>query len=135
MQDHDSECRCCGANHHPQLQQTQSDVSHVMSNIRAITSSSFVSSVHCFEPKKLDEIMACLLTEMMEQWTFSEHQGNAQTIVSLMRIQCIQSLHAKLGEFVELTRTPCALLFAKDPCHYWAFCSISFTTNGRRVMT
>jgi hypothetical protein len=73
--------------------------------IRAIAAKSLSSIVPCFDAAKFEEIMSRLLTEMTEQRTFSERQGNAQAIASLMKTQGIRSLHEKLAEFVNLAKS------------------------------
>jgi hypothetical protein len=79
-------------------------ISDATPNIRAIAANSLSSIVPCFHPAKFDEIMTRLLREMTEQRSFSERQGNAQAIASLMKTRGIDALHAKLADFVDLAQ-------------------------------
>ena len=55
--------------------------------------------------QKYDEIMTKLITELTEKNTFSERQGNAQAIASLIKTRGIENLHKQINDSVGLANS------------------------------
>lgn len=74
-------------------------------NTRAISAASLSSVVTCFTSDKYDAIMKKLIEEMTTKSTFSERQGTAQAIASLIKTKGVSGLQDQLQSFVDLAKT------------------------------